>query len=275
MSESTFQTTSADGTPIGGLRAGSGARGLVLVHGTGSAAIRWQPLLGALGEHFTVFAMDRRGRGASPDPAANGYTLEQEFEDVRAVIDLAAGETGQSTFMMAHSFGGLCALGASAGAGAGNIERMVLYEPTVKVGPLPYPIEVIDQLDQLLQAQGPEAVLTTFMVKLVQRPPEDVERLKQHPEAWSARLAATPTIPRELRAMATYDFRPNDWKDMQVQTMVMMGGESPHFLTDAAKAVRMALPHGTLAVLDHQHHVAMDTAPELFLSTLLDFLGTP
>ena len=47
-------------------RAGQGPP-LVLVHGTADDHNRWLPLLPALAEHFTVYALDRRGRGGS-DP---------------------------------------------------------------------------------------------------------------------------------------------------------------------------------------------------------------
>lgn len=52
----------------------------MLVHGTTAGHSRWAPVLSALKDHFTIFAMDRRGRGQSGD--AQDYTLENEFEDV-------------------------------------------------------------------------------------------------------------------------------------------------------------------------------------------------
>jgi pimeloyl-ACP methyl ester carboxylesterase len=45
-------------------RSGSGAP-LVLVHGTGGFSTRWKPILPALEKYFTVYAVDRRGRGES------------------------------------------------------------------------------------------------------------------------------------------------------------------------------------------------------------------
>ena len=58
---------------------------LVLVHGTAADHSRWRPVLPALEERFTVYAIDRRGRGGSGD--SDDYAVEREFEDVAAMVD--------------------------------------------------------------------------------------------------------------------------------------------------------------------------------------------
>jgi pimeloyl-ACP methyl ester carboxylesterase len=70
---------SQDGTPIAFWRSGEGPP-LVLVHGTAANHGRWRPVLPAFAVSFTVYAIDRRGRGGSGD--ADGYSVEREFEDV-------------------------------------------------------------------------------------------------------------------------------------------------------------------------------------------------
>jgi pimeloyl-ACP methyl ester carboxylesterase len=62
-------------------RSGSGAP-LVLVHGTGGFSTRWKPILPAFEKYFTVYAVDRRGRGESGD--GSNYAIEREFDDVAA-----------------------------------------------------------------------------------------------------------------------------------------------------------------------------------------------
>jgi pimeloyl-ACP methyl ester carboxylesterase len=68
---------SKDGTPIAYHRQGSGPP-LVLVHGAGSIAKRWFPIIPALEKNFTVFAMERRGRGESGDNEP--YAFERELK---------------------------------------------------------------------------------------------------------------------------------------------------------------------------------------------------
>jgi hypothetical protein len=60
------KTHSWDGTAVGYWRSGSGPA-LLLVHGTTADHTRWAPLLPRPEPHFTVYSMDRGGRGGSGD----------------------------------------------------------------------------------------------------------------------------------------------------------------------------------------------------------------
>ena len=99
-------TASTDGTTIAYQRSGDGPP-LVLVHGTAADHRRWAPVLPALEQQFTVCAVDRRGRGGSGDTAA--YAVEQEFDDIAAVVD----SLGEPVHLLGHSYGALCALEAA------------------------------------------------------------------------------------------------------------------------------------------------------------------
>jgi pimeloyl-ACP methyl ester carboxylesterase len=61
-----YKIQSKDGTLLACQRSGTGPP-LILVHGGTADHTRWAPILPALEEHFTVYAMDRRGRGSSGD----------------------------------------------------------------------------------------------------------------------------------------------------------------------------------------------------------------
>src|SRR6266568_6334575 len=113
---------SQDGTPIAAWHSGVGAP-LVLVHGTTADHTVWTPVRVALERHFTVWTLDRRGRGSSGDAAA--YALARESEDLAAVIDAIGG----AVQVLGHSFGGLCALETA--LLTPHIGRLMLYEPTV------------------------------------------------------------------------------------------------------------------------------------------------
>jgi pimeloyl-ACP methyl ester carboxylesterase len=80
---------STDQTVIAYNKTGTGTP-LVMVHGTNGSYTHWNLALPQLSQHFTVYAMERRGRGASGD--APTYTIEREFEDVapRSPIQSAA-----------------------------------------------------------------------------------------------------------------------------------------------------------------------------------------
>jgi pimeloyl-ACP methyl ester carboxylesterase len=76
---------SKDGTQIGFWKSGTGPA-LIIVHGTAADHTRWDGLLGALVKTFTVYTVDRRGRGGSTKES-EPYAMERDFDDVAAVID--------------------------------------------------------------------------------------------------------------------------------------------------------------------------------------------
>ena len=251
---------SADGTRIAVWRSGSGPP-LVLVHGAIADHTRWAPVLPALEERFTVHAMDRRGRGASGD--ADEYALEREVEDVVAVVEAA----GDDVILLGHSHGGVCAL--EAGLRVDGLGKLVLYEPPL--GFLGGSPDVVERLEALIAEDRRDEVLTLFLTEVARQPPEAIELMRSLP-SWEARIASAHTIPREERATREYRFDPDRFRDLDVPTLFMLGGDSPEPFKQASDAVAGALPNCEVVVMPGQRHAAMDTGTELFLRELLTFL---
>jgi len=95
QTEQIESTIAPDVTRIGCSHTGSGPA-LLVVHGTGADRSRWKPILPALEESFSIYCVDRRGRGASGDGPE--YALEREAEDIAAVVDLG------SAYVALHRF---------------------------------------------------------------------------------------------------------------------------------------------------------------------------
>jgi pimeloyl-ACP methyl ester carboxylesterase len=263
MSQETV--TSADGTTIACWRSGEGPP-LVLVHGTAADHGRWRAVLPAFEQRFSVLAVDRRGRGGSGD--AEGYEIEREVEDVAAAVD----SLGEPAFLLGHSYGGLVALEAA--LLTENVRKLMLYDPGIEVaGEEVSPPEVIERLEELLEAGDRDGVVATTMREVAGLPPETVEYMRSQPE-WQARVDASHTIPRELRAVKAYGFDPNRFGDLAAPTLVLSGGDSPMAFVEAGEAVDEALPHSRRLVMPGQGHAAMDTGTELFTTEILRFLAT-
>ena len=255
--------TSADGTIIACWRSGEGPP-LVLVHGTSADHSRWKPVLPAFEERFTVYAVDRRGRGASGD--SEGYAIEREFEDIAAVVD----SIGEPVYLLGHSYGAVCALEAT--LLAQNVRKLVLYEPGMNVtGEQIYPPGFIERLEALLEAGDREAVISTMFRDLVGMSQEEAEYLRSLP-AWRERVKAAHTVPRELRADEVYRFDPERFGNLGVPTLMLEGSDSPAFLKAADKAVDEALSNSRIVVMTGQGHAAMDTGTDLFTTEVLRFL---
>jgi pimeloyl-ACP methyl ester carboxylesterase len=251
---------SQDGTPIAAWRSGAGPP-LVLVHGAAADHNRWAPVLPALEARFTVLAIDRRGRGQSGD--ADDYAIEREYEDVAALVESA----GEKVSVLGHSYGGICALEAA--LLTDGISKLVLYEPPM--GFLKSPPDVVARLHQLLEEGKRDELVAFFMGEVAGLPAEQVELLRSLP-AWEARLAVAHTIPREERASRDYAFDPDRFRDLEVPTLFLQGGDSPAPFNEAAEAVRETLRDCRVVVMPGQRHAAMDTATELFTAEVLGFL---
>jgi pimeloyl-ACP methyl ester carboxylesterase len=234
----------------------------VLVHGTAADHARWAPVLPAFERHFTVLAVDRRGRGASDD--APGYAAEREFEDVAAIVDRA----GPDTTVLGHSYGATCALEAA--LLTRNLGRLVLYEPSL--GKVAAPPPVVDQLETFLEADARDELLAFFMAEVAGVSPEQLELMRALP-AWQARLAVAPTIPRELRAERDYSFDAARFREVQLPTLLLRGENSPEPFAAAGELVKAALPGCKVLVMPGQGHVAMDTGTELFTTEVLRFVA--
>ncbi len=255
---------SKDGAPIAWRRSGAG-RPLVLVHGTGAAHTRWATVVPALSQQFSVYALDRRGRGESGD--ASPYVMQREFEDVAALVE----SIGEPVDLLGHSFGGVCSIEAA--LLSRNIRKLILYEPPLPVEGVPIFSEgIIARLQALLDQGDRAGVVTVFMREVVRMPAHEFELFRAAP-AWPARLAAAHTLPRELRALEQYRFRPERFNGVALPTLLLVGGDSPHFLKAAIESAHAALPNSKVASLPGQQHIAMDTAPELFVREVTVFLN--
>jgi pimeloyl-ACP methyl ester carboxylesterase len=261
MADRVVHATSADGTQIGCHVSGDGPA-LVLVHGTAADHSRWAGVIPALADRFTIYAIDRRGRGASGD--AGDYAIESEFDDLAAVVDAIGGDVD----VLGHSYGAVCALAAA--TRTSNLRRLVLYEPPLPVGIEVYPAGLTERLNALLAADDRDGVVSTFMQEVVRMPPAQLEALRSDP-SWEARLAAAHTIPRELRLVDGEGFE--RFAAVDAPTLLLVGGDSPPFLVEASRRLEQALPDARLETMPGQQHVAMNTAPELFLGLVLDFLS--
>ena len=250
---------SADGTLLTSDTRGSGPP-LVLVHGIGGDAARWGTSR-RLAEHFTLHALDRRGRGASEDGPT--YALAREVEDVVGLVEAIGGDV----FVLGHSFGGLLALEAAART---RVAKLLVYEPYAPSSPVPEPSATTRSFFAMLD--DPEAVLVRFLVEIVQMSAADVSMFRKTPW-WPRRLAAAPTIPREMAAVETHAIDLAALAARGTKTRFLLGEHSPAFLREATVRLHAALPSSDVVALAGQGHIAMDVAPDLFEREVRSFFG--
>jgi pimeloyl-ACP methyl ester carboxylesterase len=255
-------TISRDGTPIGCWRSGEGPP-LVLVHAATVDHSSWDPLLSALTPHFTVYAMDRRGRGSSGDGPT--YAGQREFEDIAAVVDSIGGPVS----LVGHSYGALCSLEAA--RLTQTIGKLLLYEPPVVPESTRFPIGFIAELEGLIAQGRRDETVIRFMQVVLERSQQDIERSRGEP-TWAIRVATAHVLVRETAFVEGYRFEPGRFTDIKTPTLLLEGEATQPFNKVSTQAVHAALPNSRVAVMAGQGHFAQRTAPDLLATEVLSFL---
>lgn len=248
--------TSPDGTQIAYERTGSGPP-LVLVHGSLNDRRAWGAVLPAFAERFSVYAMDRRGRGESGPPRE--HVLERQFEDVVAVIE----EAGEPVDLIGHSYGAHCALGAAAQV-PDRVKHLVLYEP-------PTPDAARRNLGEAFAAPDPSAAVASFMLH-IGLTSEQVEAREATP-FWSYLVSFASTMPSEGGALANHEFDPAKFVSLRMPALFLVGSVTVGPLGEVLRRLASSMPHAEWVTFEGQGHGAILTAPKMFTDSVLAFLS--
>jgi pimeloyl-ACP methyl ester carboxylesterase len=261
-------TTSGDGTTIAYTKLGSGPP-LILVDGAfcyreNGPSSQLAPLLA---EHFTVFAYDRRGRGASGD--APVYAIEREVEDLRSLVR----EAGGSAFAVGISSGGALALQAA--ARGVSLKGLASFEPPF-IGEDGHPPSFDMQkrrLDQFVAAGDRDGAVRFFMTDIYGAPKPFVAVMPLvMRSAWKKNLSVAHTLPYDLTLLEDWSVLRDGSRSVTIPTLVMGGEKSPAPLKDAVATVAGALPNARRMYLRGQDHnfSAPAVAP-----VITEFFSTP
>lgn len=263
MATERFTVRSKDGVEISVQKAGSGPA-LLLIHGALlNGSLSWGAVLPKFAEHFTVYAMDRRGRAPSGD--AKDYSVVNEADDIASVVEAIGGPV----IVLAHSYGALSTLEAL--DRLPTVQHLVLYEPPVTLKP--GETEVVSNLERALEAGDREQIVTTFLRDQIRVPADQLERMKSSP-IWPIVLQISPTLPRETRAVNSYRASTERLANWKTPTTLLLGSKSVGLLRDAAFFVRDAIPGCRLVTLEGQGHGAMLDAPDFFANKILEIIPT-
>ena len=252
---------SADGTTIGLTTRGCGPP-LLLIHGGMCSSSQWAPLWPLLTGSFTVTAMDRRGRGRSPDLEKNQYSIEAEYHDVTAVCALLADRHQTPVDVFAHSYGALCALGAA--ATSATMRRLVLYEPP---GPQTVPDPWLQRARAMVARGQVGRALAGFLVDIIGMTPAAVEALRQAPRGDDPLPIVANTMLREAEALTSLDLA-QIAEHVHQPVHLLLGSTSPPWARAVTDALTDRLTNATTVILNDHGHEAVDTAPHLITNQL-------
>lgn len=267
MNQPSRVVTSSDGTRIAIFVSGDGPP-LVLVHGASADHSTFRVLGPRLAQRFTIHAIDRRGRGASGD--TEPYAIEREFQDVAAVARTLASESGGPVDVFGHSYGGRCALGAA--LRTSDIRRVISYEGApAAIGHGYGDRDVLHDLGRLADAGDHDTLLATFMTRVVGMGAEDLAAYQNDP-IWPIRVAAAPTIVREMRAESGGAGSLDDLGAVRQPVLQLLGGESLPAFAAATRALDARLSDGRIVVIPGARHAAHHTHPADVVDAVRAFL---
>ncbi|NNC10315.1 alpha/beta hydrolase [Planctomonas sp. JC2975] len=271
----THHVRSADGTPIGFRRAGSGPA-VVLVHGGLLASQHLVELASELAASFEVFVPDRRGRGMSGPYREVGRSFaEQEADDIRALLR----ESGAAD-LFGLSSGAIVCLEAVLGLSA--VRRLALYEPPLSVRGST-PTRWLDRYERELAAGKRASALITGMRGLgidpvLSRMPHlaaPVMSMLLKTERTSPDEVAirdlVPTWHQDFAIIGETADRLDRYRNITADTLLLEGSRSPEFLHHSMDALQAVLPSSHRIALPKRGHQAPVDQPRVIAALLADF----
>ncbi len=252
---------SPDGVPIALFESGLPANAteeptVVLVHGSTADHTTFRAFAPVLGLARRLVAIDRRGRGASGD-AGGAYSIEREYDDLVAVANSLATVDGRPVDVFGHSYGGRIALGAA--LRSADIRRIVVYEGAPPVPGRPYrPAGLEADVRRRLAAGDPEAALEAFFRRVVGLDDAAIDAYRANP-VWPLRVAATPTLLRELEAEASPAASLEALAGVTKPALLVLGTASREPFHAATDALAAQLPQASVLRIEGAAHAAHHT----------------
>jgi pimeloyl-ACP methyl ester carboxylesterase len=242
---------------------------LLLVHGATADHTTWRAVGPLFANSRRVFAIDRRGRGASGDSAE--YSIELEYADLAAVAETLAEEHGvEAIDVVGHSYGGRCALGASLLTRA--IRRAVAYDGApVPPGVSYQPPGLVEQVRDALEGGAKEEALTTFLAGIVGMSEAELDAYRANP-VWPDRVAAAHTILREVEAEASPAASLDALGEVTIPVLLLLGSTSRSPFRIGTDALAATLPESQVAVIEGAAHAAHHTHAGAFAAVVEAFL---
>lgn len=254
-------------------RAGDGPP-LLLLHGFTGSSATWEPHFAALGERFSIIAVDLIGHGRSEVPADPArYRMERCVEDLVALLDALGIDR---TMLLGYSLGGRVALHLTLDAPE-RVSRLILESASPGI---PDSAARADRVraDEALADKIEREGLATF-IDMWERLPLFASQAQLSPEIWerqrTARLASNATgLANSLRGMGAGAMEPvvDRLGEISVPTL-LIAGELDGKYCALGRQMAAAIPGARLAIVSDAGHAVHLEQPDAFDRLVVDFLS--
>lgn len=262
-SEPMTSATSRDGTRIAFEKTGNGPA-LIIVNGAlshrklyGDAA-----LLQILGQHFTTYTYDRRGRGESAD--VHPYAVAREIEDIEALINNAGGEA----YLYGVSSGAALALRTAATLGPVKVPKLAMYEPPYGEDSPEFEQQK-QQVNEIIKT-GQPGEAAAFFLSALGTPPDALNGMKSSPE-WEEIKKIDFTLAYDFEVLGNGTIPTDITRAITVPTLVLDGEKSMDFMHATADQLAKHIPSSERKTLAGQTHQA---SAKVVAPALIAFLSS-
>lgn len=264
----TGSVTSQDGTTIGYRQLGRGP-GLVILHGTAESSLSHLELAEALGDVYTVYLPDRRGRGLS-GPFGSGYGVATEVQDLDAILQ----KTG-AHYVFGVSVGAIVSMHAA--RTLRSIQKLAVFEPPFMLNGSPSMAFVARYDREIAEGNVPAALVTAMKGSEMgpgffrAMPNWLMEPLTKHMIAREDRKARTGDVTMSMLAPTLhYDFQiitesegPLErFKDIHCELLLLRGTRSPKYFQKSVATLAQVFPRAPLATFDGAGHEVSGNADQ-------------
>jgi pimeloyl-ACP methyl ester carboxylesterase len=176
---------------------------------------------------------------------------------------------GSGASLVSHSYGAVCALGASLIAPP---RKLVLYEPPLPVGGTVAGSH-LPAYRAAIEAGHLDKALEIGYAHFASVPAAKIQGMRGTPE-WTEELPLAHTWAREVEAVEQHGPSLERYRALRVPTLLLLGTLSAeHPLKDTTRALAMALPDARIVDLPGQGHLANLRAPALVADVIRRFLA--
>jgi len=280
LEPTTDSVLSADGTVIGYRQMGSGP-GLILVHGGMQASQNFMKLAEALADSFTVYVVDRRGRGMS-GTYGDHYSLNKDVEDIQALVN----KTG-AHYIFGLSSGAIITLQSALMTPA--LRKVAIYEPPLPVNENDAPDAWAARYEQDMAHGDLAAAMVSVLKGTDDSPMHILPRfilrsmfiLGINADASEAKDGSVaikdliPTMHYDVQIVHEMRGKLDRYKGLQSEVLLLGGSKSRSFLKAALDRLDTILPRSKRIEFPGVGHLAADNdgKPEIVASELKRFFS--
>jgi len=262
---------STDGTIIEYNFIGKGP-GILIISGGSRAAWHYIRLAEFLADDYTVYLINRRGRGNS-GPQGSGYNIQKECEDAEAII-----KKHDIPFLFGHSYGGLVVLNVALNH---PVKKVAVFEPAVSANNN-LPTYWLPKFENQLQHEDHIGALISMikglqMASFLKYIPNPIlkmifNRMAPKNPTWNKDKLLLSMLPNEVKEGVAIDSDTSRYLAINCLVLLLGGSKSPRFLLDGLYKLNGIITTSSIHIMKGMEHNTPDeTGPELTANELKTF----